>query len=150
MDIRLWSPFLDVDKEWRIDFPRDFPRLLDWPMLTGESVEFRPAIDLVKAEGELIAKVELPGIDPSDIEVSMDGDYMTITGEKHADKEESEGDRYIRERSFGRFLRRFRLPQGASADKMSAVYDKGVLTLSITLPEETEPEPHRIPVEVKD
>lgn len=146
MDIRLWSPYLDLDKEWRIDFPR----LHDFPMLTREPVQFRPAVDLVKSDGELVATMELPGIDPKDIEVAVEGDYVTITGEKHDDKEESEGDRYIRERSFGTFMRRFRLPEGASADKMSAVYDKGLLTLSITLPEERAPEPRRIPVEARD
>jgi HSP20 family protein len=147
MELKLWSPFLDLDKEWRFDFPR----LLDFPMLGREltGFEFRPAIDLVKEEGELVATIELPGMDPNDIDVSIEGDYLTIKGEKHEEKEVSEDDRYFRERSYGKFERRFRLPEGTSADKMSAMYDKGVLTLHITLPEEKQLEPLHIPIEAK-
>jgi HSP20 family protein len=137
----------DLDKEWRFDFPR----LLDFPVLNREltGFDFRPAIDLIKEDGELVATVELPGMDPEDIEVSIEGDYLLIKGEKQEEKEVSEDDRYYRERSFGKFQRRFRLPEGTSADKMNAVYDKGLLTLHITLPEEKTLEPRQIPIEAK-
>jgi HSP20 family protein len=83
-----------------------------------------------------------------DVEVSIEGDYVLIKGEKLDETEVSEDDRYFRERTFGKFLRRFRLPEGTSADKMNAVYDKGLLTLHITLPEEKTLEPRQIPIEI--
>jgi HSP20 family protein len=147
MELKVWSPVFDFDKEWRLDFPR----LLDFPVLHREltGFDYRPAIDLVKEDGELVVTVELPGVDPKDVEVSIEGDYVLIKGEKLDEKEVSEDDRYFRERNFGKFLRRFRLPEGTSADKMSAMYDKGVLTLHITLPEEKQLEPLHIPIEAK-
>jgi HSP20 family protein len=146
MELKVWSPVFDFDKEWRLDFPR----LLDFPVLNREltGFDFRPAIDLIKEDGELVATVELPGMDPEDIEVSIEGDYVLIKGEKLDETEVSEDDRYFRERTFGKFLRRFRLPEGTSADKMNAVYDKGLLTLHITLPEEKTLEPRQIPIEI--
>jgi HSP20 family protein len=104
---------------------------------------------LVKKDGELIVTVELPGIDPENVEVSLDDDILTIRGEKTEEREISEDDRYLHERSYGKFQRRIPLPDGISADKVSADYDKGVLTVSVTLPEEATPEPRHIPVEVK-
>lgn len=147
MELKLWSPFLDLDKEWRFDFPR----LVDFPLLGRElaGFEFRPSIDLVKKEGELMVTAELPGMDPKDIEVTIEGDYLTIKGEKVSEKEISEEDKYVHERSYGKFMRRIPLPEGTSADKMTAAYDKGVLTVHVTLPEEKELEPRHIPIEIK-
>ncbi|HSJ83711.1 MAG TPA: Hsp20/alpha crystallin family protein [Acidimicrobiia bacterium] len=142
MELKVWSPFFDLDKEWHLF---DFPRVAR--EITGFAI--RPSIDLVKKDGELIVTVELPGIDPENVEVSLDDDILTITGEKTDEREISEDDRYMHERSFGKFQRRIPLPDGVSADKVTADYDKGVLTVSVPLPEDTTPEPRHIPVEVK-
>lgn len=142
MELKVWAPFFDLEKEWRLfDFPRLSREVMGFP--------FRPQIDLVREEGELVVTAELPGIDPDDVEVTLDGDVLVIKGEKTEDKELSEDDRYLRERSYGEFSRRIPLPDGVSAEKMTASYDKGILTVRITLPEETEAEPRQIPVTVK-
>lgn len=137
MELKLWSPFSDVEREWRIDFPGFF----------GEAgFGFRPTLDVVKGEGELVVTAELPGIDPSEVEVSLDRNYLTIKGEKSEEKEISEDDRYIHERAYGKFQRRVPMPEGVSADKIAANYDKGILTVTVTLPEEKTIEPRTIPV----
>ncbi|HEX6146980.1 MAG TPA: Hsp20/alpha crystallin family protein [Acidimicrobiia bacterium] len=142
MELKVWSPFFDLDKEWRLfDFPRIAREMTGFP--------FRPSIDLVRKEGELTITVELPGIDPDDVEVSLEDDILTIRGEKTDERETKEDDRYIHERSYGKFQRRIPLPDGVTADKVSADYDKGVLTVIVTLPEEETHEPRHIPVEVK-
>lgn len=135
MELKLWSPFSDLEREWRFDFPRVF----------GEG--FRPTIDVVKGEGELVVTAELPGIDPNDVEVALDGNYLTIKGEKSEEREVSEDDRYMHERGYGKFQRRIPLPEGVSADKIVANYDKGILTVKVTLPEEKTIAPRTIPVE---
>jgi HSP20 family protein len=142
MELKLWSPFFDLDKEWHLF---DFPRVAR--EITG--IALRPSVDLIKKDGELVVTVELPGIDPENVEVSLDDDILTIRGEKTDEREISEDDRYMHERSFGKFQRRIPLPDGVSADEVKADYDKGVLTVSVALPEETTPEPRHIPVEVK-
>jgi HSP20 family protein len=138
VELKLWSPFFDMEREWRFDFPRLF----------GESVfGFRPTLDVVKGEGELVVTAELPGIDPDEVEVALDGNFLMIKGEKSEEKEVSEDDRYVHERAYGKFQRRLPLPEGVSADKIAANYDKGVLTIKVTLPEAKAIEPRTIPVE---
>lgn len=143
MELKLWSPLLDLDREMRFDFPRfGFGREM-------AGFEFRPSIDLVREDGELVVTAELPGMDPKDIDVSIEADVLTIKGEKSEEKEISDDDRYFHERSYGKFLRRISLPDGTSPDTMSAAYDQGVLTVHVTLPKETKPQTRQIPVEVK-
>lgn len=143
MELRTWTPFFDLEKDWRFF---DFPRMAR--ELTG--LEFRPSIDVVREENGLVVTAELPGIEPDDIDVSLDNGILTIRGEKSEKKEISEDDRYLRERSYGRFLRRITLPEGIEADTMKATYDNGVLVIRVAVPEEKVDEPRHIPVEVND
>lgn len=138
MDLRLWSPLLDLDKEWRFEFPK-----------LHETGEFRPSVDVVKTDGALMISAELPGIKAENVEVSLDDDILTIKGEKSEEKEISEEDRYVHERSYGVFSRRIAVPDGVKADDIVADYDNGVLTVRVTLPTEGETEPKRIPVGAK-
>ena len=142
MELKVWTPFLDLDKEWR---------LFNFPRLVGEhDFAFRPSIDIAKQEGELVVIVELPGIDPDrDVEISVEDDILFIKGEKTAETEISEVDRYVHERAYGSFQRRIPLPVGVDPDKVTADYDKGVLTVRVSLPEEKATEAHHIPIEVK-
>lgn len=138
MDLKIWNPFLDLEREWRLDSPRFF----------GEGLAgFRPTLDVVRGDGELTITAELPGMDPDDVEVTLDDTSLTISGEKSDEREVSDDDRYVCERTFGRFQRRIAMPEGVSADKIAANYDKGVLTVKVTLPEERAIEPRTIPVE---
>lgn len=142
MELKVWTPFFDLDKEWR---------LFNFPRLIGEhDFAFRPSIDIAKQEGELVVTVELPGIDPDkDVEISVEDDILFIKGEKTADTEISEADRYVHERAHGSFQRRIPLPVGVDPDKVTADYDKGVLTVRVSLPEEKATEAHHVPIEVK-
>jgi HSP20 family protein len=94
----------------------------------------------------MVVTAELPGISSDDVEVSLDGDILTIKGEKHEEKEVSEDDRYVHERSYGSFYRRITVPDGISADAIEASFDNGVLTVEVALPEEKPAESKRIPV----
>lgn len=139
MDLKTWTPFPHLEKEWRIDFPR----------LVRETGEFRPSIDVVRTNGELVLTAELPGMSSDDVEVSLDGDTLTIKGEKTDEREISEADRYLHERTFGSFKRRMTMPDGVSVDAIDANFENGVLTVQVTLPEEKCVEPKRIPVGAK-
>lgn len=125
-----------LDTDWRFDFPRLF----------REPVRFRPSIDVVRKDGQLVVAAELPGLAADDVEVSLESDILTIRGEKADEHEVNEDDRYIHERTFGSFQRRITVPDGVTPDSISARFEDGVLTLEIKLPEGKEREPQRIPV----
>jgi HSP20 family protein len=142
MELKVWTPFFDLDKEWRLF---DFPRFIE-----GHEFAFRPSIDVSRRNGDMVVIAELPGIDPEkDVAISLDGDFLYIKGEKTMESDISEDNRYVHERSYGKFLRRIPLPVGVDPDSVKADYDNGVLTVKVTLPEEGMTRVRNIPVEVK-
>jgi HSP20 family molecular chaperone IbpA len=145
MKLELWRPLIDLEKEWESIFR--------FPCFVSEGFEFpfRPSMDVTRRDGELIVTAELPGIDPyEDVEITVDEDYLTIKGEKSEEKEVSEDHRYMYERTYGKFVRRVPIPEGVSADTIKANYTKGILTVKVTLPEDTKPaEPEKVKVEVE-
>jgi len=101
------------------------------PMRSQERRQFTPAIDISETEKEIIVRVEITGIDPKDVDVSLAGDTLTIRGEKKDEKEEKGEDFHRVERSFGSFARSFALPRRVRQDKIKADYKDGVLSLRI-------------------
>ena len=93
---------------------------------------FSPKVDVKDTGKEVLVTAELPGLEEKDVEVSLNGDVLTISGEKKEEKEEKGEERYRLERSYGSFRRSFTLPCEIAADKASASFKKGVL--SVTLP----------------
>lgn len=143
MELKVWTPFFDLEKEMRSMFER-FPRIM------GESpFDFRPTTDVVRENGGLVVTAELPGIDPEkDVQIMLEGDVLIIKGEKTTEKEVKEKDRYMHERHFGSFERRLPLPDGVDHDSISASYDKGVLTVRVPLPAKSAEAVHAIPIKV--
>ena len=93
-----------------------------------------PAVDMSETDGEIRVRVELPGIDPQDVDVSVSEDRLVIAGEKKADKETPGGGWTHRESSSGGFTRSIPLPESVDPAKVTARYDKGVLTVELTQP----------------
>ena len=94
--------------------------------------DWAPSIDLSETKESVVVKIEVPGMDQKDIEVSLQENRLTIKGEKKQEKEEKH-ERYHRvERSYGAFARSVRLPVGVDASKVSAAFKNGLLT--VTLP----------------
>jgi HSP20 family protein len=92
---------------------------------------------------------ELPGMDENDIEVTLDNNALTISGEKKQETEDKGQNYYRMERSYGSFQRSISLPPGIESDNIDANFNKGILT--ITLPKTTEAQQHtkRIPVKTR-
>ena len=76
-------------------------------------------------------KAEVPGLDVDDIEISVEGNVLTLKGEKKEEKEEKKEDFYHVERSFGTFMRRIELPSAVDSSKAEARLDRGVLNLRL-------------------
>lgn len=104
-----------------------------------------PAVDVVEYKDRFVVRADLPGVDPANIEVSMDGGVLSLAGERHAeDRSDVDGvQRY--ERFSGRFFRRFTLPETADAEGIKARSSNGILEISI--PKQAEVQARRIAVE---
>jgi HSP20 family protein len=95
-------------------------------------------MDVVRREQEVELRFDLPGIDADSIDVTVDRGVLTVRATRN--DEYAEGEKpYIRERITGSFIRRIRLSDSVDADKISASYDAGVLSVSVPLAEQAEP-----------
>lgn len=110
-----------------------------------ETAAWSPAVDILEEESRFLLRADLPGVDSSDIDVSMDAGELTVSGTRSAD-DLGEGYELRRaERSSGQFFRRFTLPETADADNISAKSSNGILEVSI--PKVPEIKARRISVE---
>jgi HSP20 family protein len=125
-------------------FGRLFGELPEVNVLPEEG--WLPTMYVKEVENGLLVKVELPGVSPEDVEVSVDDGMLVIKGErKEEEKEEKEPLR--RERHIGRFYRALELPPGSDPVKISATVKRGVL--SILVPRRPEVEPRRIAIKTE-
>ena len=141
-----WTPFDrlsslrdELDTLFEMPFWSNFGRQSQ--LFSGWS----PALDLYQNNDNVIARVELPGMRKEDIEISLQDGMLTINGERKS--ETSEGEKAERsERYIGKFRRSISLPTQVDANKVSANYRDGILT--VTLPKAEEAKPKQIKVDV--
>jgi len=105
---------------------------------------FVPAVDVYEDEHSLTLKLEIPGLNEEDINVTLENNTLTVSGERKFEKEEKEENFHRIERRYGSFTRTFRLPSSVDAEKVEAGYDKGVL--KITLAKRAEAKPKTIKI----
>lgn len=127
-----------------------FSRFFDDPFggtlgSTGDAV-WAPLLDVSEMDDEIQVRAEIPGIDPKEFDISVTGNILTISGEKREESEERKGNVYRAERRFGSFRRSVTLPENVDTEKVSADYDRGVLT--VHLPKSEKAVAKRIPVSV--
>ena len=90
-----------------------------------------PAIDVRESDDELVVSADLPGLTKKDIEVTVEDNRLTVSGERKWD-EETRNDRYHRiERAYGRFSRTLTLPSAVDAEKVEASFKDGILNVTI-------------------
>lgn len=108
-----------------------FNRFFDgFPMLEGSAVF--PPVSVSENTKTVTVTAEIPGIAANELEISVDGDMLTIRGEKKDEKKEEKDNWYRVERSYGSFIRRIGLPTTVDAAHAEATLEKGVLTLKLT------------------
>lgn len=113
----------------------------DWPSWRAAGW---PAIDIAENDDAYVVKAEVPGCKADDVDISVHGNTLTISGEKK-EQESKEGKGYYHaERSFGRFQRELNLANDVDADKIQASCENGILT--ITLPKSERAKPVKIKV----
>jgi len=141
-----WNPI----REFSV-FQNQMNRLFEDAMGTwlGESngtgnTNWVPLADIYENDSDLIAKVELPGVDPNRVDVRVENNVLTIRGERPFDQKVAQENYHRLERSFGTFSRSFALPTTIDADKIHAEYRDGILNLR--LPKSERAKPKRIQI----
>lgn len=98
-----------------------------------------PALDVRESQDRFDVTVDLPGLEPGDVNVTFEDGMLSITGKREFSVEDR-GETWHRiERSFGTFARSMRLPQTADTERIEATFDKGVLTISVPKTEQAKP-----------
>jgi HSP20 family protein len=128
------SPF---DALW--DMRREMDRLFNASTETATQAWVMPA-EVVETDNEIRFIVEAAGLRPEDIDVTVENNILTVSGEKKVERDESEKVEYhLYERRYGRFERSFALPRRVNTEGVNADYDNGVLTVTLKKTEAAKP-----------
>lgn len=98
-----------------------------------------PSVDIYEKDDALVIEADLPGIDKEALKVDVHRNVLTLAGERRDERHVEEDSRYRNERRYGKFERSFKLPFEVTEEHVNAVYQNGVLTLTVTKPEEHKP-----------
>src|SRR6187200_2626221 len=98
-----------------------------------------PAMDLVETDDHFVLRADLPGLAEDDVDVTLENDVLTVSGQRKAETETREKGYYRVERASGSFRRSLSLPEGVDPDAIEANFDKGVLEVRIPKPEQRKP-----------
>jgi len=132
------------------DMERLFDRMgmAEWDLPAMRTLgEFAPTLDFAENKDAFVVRVEIPGIDPQDIAVSLENQVLAIKGEKRHEKEEKDERYYRMERAYGAFARTVRLPAAVDGSKVTAAFKNGLLT--VTLPKAPGTKGSTIPVKAE-
>ena len=145
-DIARWDPFADL-LSLKDDFDRIFREFMGFYPAETLREGWLPPVDIKETPENILVSVEVPGMKKEDIKVVLNGNQLTISGERKMEKEEKNETYHRIERSYGKFQRAITLPVELDESKVKASYEQGVLT--ITLPKAERAKPKEIKVEIK-
>ncbi len=145
MSIVRWEPFRDMmtlreamDRLFEESFVS--PGRREW-MAPAETAL---ALDVYETEDSLVVQSSIPGVKPEDVDITITGNTLSISGESKEEKEVKEENYLRRERRYGAFSRSVTLPEGVNADQAEADFEDGVLTLTIPKAPEAKPKTIKI------
>jgi HSP20 family protein len=137
-----WEPVTELNTIQN-EMNRLFNTFFDQPAPTGRggaaSRRWIPAMDLVETADHYVLRADLPGLADEDVNVQLEDNVLTISGERKAKHEQHEEGYYRIERAFGSFARSLTLPDGIDPDAVQAQFDRGVLEIRIPKPEQKKP-----------
>jgi HSP20 family protein len=145
--LRNHDPLLDLHREMN----RLFDDMFGFGGSSGaggglSTLASSPRLDMHESENELTIEAELPGVERNDIDVRLDGDMLTLCGEKRSQRDDRQQNAHFSERSYGRFQRTVQLPFRPEPDDIEAEFDAGVLRLRLQKRPETASGSRRIEV----
>ena len=135
-----WDPFRDV-ATLRDEVNRLFSRSLGGqPVPSGaQNATWAPPVDVFDTPEEIVLRAELPGLRPEDVDVELDENVLTISGERTFEERTGDERNYRLERAYGRFSRSVSLPKDVKGEEISAAFDLGVLEIRIPKADEVKP-----------
>jgi HSP20 family protein len=134
-----WEPLTELNTI-QSEMNRLFNTFFDQPA-SGGAVTRRwiPAMDLVETADHYVLRADLPGLSDEDVNIQLEDNVLTISGERRSEaKEEHQGYHRV-ERAFGGFSRSLTLPAGVDPERVQAHFDRGVLEVEIPKPEQKKP-----------
>lgn len=152
MSVIRWNPARDL-ATWSVSdllpeinqIQREMNRLFD-NFLRGGMVDdgsygtfWSPSVDIIEHDDAYLVEAELPGLTKDDVKISIEGNILTIRGEKKREQTKEDRNYHRTERSYGTFMRSFTLPTSVRADKIEANYRNGILTINLPKVEEAKP-----------
>lgn len=146
--LELWEPFREM-RTLQDRVNRLFESAFGYPVRTETPLlreGWLPPVDIHEDSNNIYLKAELPGIKKEELNIAVEGDTLTIKGEKKHESEVKEEQFHVMERTYGSFSRSFSLPTNVDSSNVRADYKDGVLTL--TLPKKEESKPKKIEVKV--
>jgi HSP20 family protein len=145
MSIVRWQPFTEI-----MSLRQAMDKLLEDSFVAPYQFSAIPGaglavpINMYQTDREVVVKAALAGVKPEEIDVTITGDTLTIKGETKSDEEVKRENYLYKEHRYGAFHRSVTIPDGLKADKAEAVFDQGVLTLTIPKSEKTKPKSVKI------
>lgn len=125
MPLMRWDPFTALA---RMD--EQFDDLVRRTFGTA-TYQFVPAVEMATDNADVVITLELPGVNPEDVDIEVAEGRLTITGERHDRSQDSRGQVLVREVRYGAFRRTFQLPEGVTADQIEAAADNGMLHVRV-------------------
>lgn len=142
-----WNPSRELER-----FRREFDDLLEKFGLEGGIFKewepsLRPSIESYVEGDKFTVRMDLPGIDPANIDIKVVGDVLTVKGSREEKRETKKPDFFRREIRYGAFERSISLPEGMKAEDLKASYRDGVLELTAPMPKEAVPKEVKVQIE---
>ena len=146
MELVKWRPRRYVPAV-PFDVDRVFDNLMrNWASpVSFSEFDWNPSIDVSESDEEIVVNAEIPGVGLEDIDISVDGNSLIISGEKRQESEEKDRNSYCVERSYGSFRRSLALPSGVDIENIKASSKDGVL--SVRIPKSEDRKSRRIEIE---
>lgn len=139
MNLVAYDPFRELrslqDEVNRV-FSSSFNRGGDNELMRGA---WSPSVDIYENKDQIVLEAELPGMRPEDVNISVENNVLTIHGERKFEKKDEQDNFHRVERSYGSFTRSFTLPPTVAADSADALFENGVLKLTLAKREEAKP-----------
>lgn len=148
MNLTKWDPLSELEA-----MSSHLNRIFGRPALPGAAAhdmlkmaDWTPSVDISETDKEFVIKAEIPGVKKEDVKVTIESGMLTINGERKMEKEEK-GKKFHRvERSYGSFVRSFRIPDGVDESKVKAEFKDGVMNVALPKSEKAKSKALEIPV----